>query len=172
MNINKMQTTHPYKNKSNNMESLSLAHAKEILTDYLETSDLRKTPERYAVLKAIYSFEGHFKIEELGKMLEENNFRVSRATLYNTMKLFLQLRLVMQHRVQGKTWYEAKTSQSNHCHQICTVCGKVTEIELPEVIAALNRAKLSRFRKDGFALYIYGTCSSCQAKITRRKNMK
>ena len=144
-----------------------------ILDNYLEMNNHRKTPERYAILRAVYNMVGHFTIDELGvKLAEEDKFPVSRATLYNTLNLFLELRLVIRHRFQGTTKYEAYRSGSNHCHQICTVCGKVTEIEAPEVAEAIEEMHLKRFRKDGFTLYIYGICSICQGAITRKSKKK
>ena len=148
------------------------AKVREILDNYLECNHHRKTPERYAILDAVYSIGGHFTLEELGDLLVRRNFRVSRATLYNTMHLFIELRLVMRHSLVDGTKYEACYSNENHVHQVCTVCGKVTEINAPLVTQAINETKLSRFRKDTFALYIYGVCSSCQAKITRKRNVK
>lgn len=140
-----------------------------ILDSYLEMNDHRKTPERYAILRAVYNTEGHFTIDELGERLaEEYKFPVSRATLYNTLNLFLELRLVIRHRFQGTTKYESCYADNNHCHQICTVCGKVSEVHAPEVANAIDEMRLKRFRKDGFSLYIYGICSTCQAAITRK----
>ena len=142
---------------------------KKVLDEYLEVNHHRKTPERYAILEAVYSLPGHFTLEELGAHLEKNNFRVSRATLYNAMRLFLELRLVVRHRLQDGTKYEASYANSNHSHQICTLCGKVTEVKSPQINQAINDMHLKRFRKDGFTLYIYGICSTCQAKLTRMK---
>lgn len=148
-----------------------LEAVRHILDSYLEVNNHRKTVERYEILKAVYSIEGHFTIEELGELLaEEYKFPVSRATLYNTLRLFLELRLVIRHRFQGTTKYEACFADDSHCHQICTVCGKVTEVRAPEISDAINMLHLKRFRKDGFTLYIYGICSTCQAKITRKSN--
>ncbi len=143
---------------------------RQILTDYLDLNNHRKTPERYAILEAVCNTEGHFTLEELGdKLNEEYNFPVSRATLYNTLKLFLELRLVIRHRFQGTTRYESCYANNSHSHQVCTMCGKVTEVKSPEVTKVINELHLKRFRKDGFALYIYGICSSCQAQLTRQR---
>lgn len=140
------------------------------LDDYLETNNLRKTPERYAILDAVFSLRGHFSMEELGEYLTTNNFRVSRATLYNNLRLFKKLRFVVCHRLQNGTRYESCSDDKEHCHQICTVCGSVTEFNSSELIEIVNNLKLKRFKKDGFSLYIYGICSKCQAQITRRKS--
>ena len=142
---------------------------RNILTNYLELNNHRKTPERYAILDAVYSINGHFTLEELGgKLNEERNFPVSRATLYNTLKLFMELRLVIRHRFQGTTKYEACYDNNSHSHQICTMCGKVTELKSVKIAKVIDSVRLRRFRKDGFTLYIYGICSTCQAKMTRQ----
>lgn len=141
---------------------------KQILTSYLELNKLRKTPERFTILNAVYSISGHFTLDELGeKLIKEYNFPVSRATLYNTLKLFMELRLVVRHRVQSTTRYEACYDNNSHSHQVCTICGKVTELKSPLLIEAVQNVRTKRFRKDGFSLYIYGVCSTCQAKMTR-----
>ena len=156
---------------TNEKKDGTLKAVEHILDSYLEMNNHRKTPERYAILKAVYSIDGHFTLDELGaKLKEEYRFLVSRATLYNTINLFMELRLVIRHRFQGSTKYEACYADNSHCHQICTVCGKVTEIKSPEIAQAIEAMKLKRFRKDGFSLYIYGICSTCQAAITRQKN--
>lgn len=146
---------------------------RQILNNYLQLNNRRKTPERYAILDAVYDINGHFTLEELSeKLTEENKFPVSRATLYNTLKLFMELRLVIRHRFQGQTKYEACYDNNSHSHQICTVCGKVTEIKSPQISETISNMRLKRFRKDGYSLYIYGICSTCQARITRTKTKK
>lgn len=150
-------------------ESVRLA-VERILDNYLATNKHRKTPERYTILNAVYSIDGHFTLDELGeKLAVDYKFPVSRATLYNTLNLFMELRLVIRHRFQGSTKYEACYEGESHCHQICTVCGKVTEVKSPEVTATIDQMHLKRFRKDGYTLYIYGICSTCQGVLTRQR---
>lgn len=149
------------------------ATVKNILTSYLELNRHRKTPERFTILDAVYSMTGHFSLKELGdKLAGEYNFPVSRATLYNTLRLLIELRLVVRHRFQSTTKYEACYDNNSHCHQICTMCGKVTEVKSQGVIDAINDMPTRRFHKDGFTLYVYGICSSCQAKQRRRSIKK
>lgn len=159
--------------KTNERKDSVLQAVEGILDHYLETNKHRKTPERYAILRAVYATPGHFTLDELGeKLAEEYKFPVSRATLYNTLNLFMELRLVIRHRFQGTTKYEACYADNSHCHQICTMCGKVTEVRAPEITEAIDQMHLKRFRKDGYTLYIYGICSTCQASITRQKKNK
>lgn len=151
------------------MDDIILQRARLALTNYLEENKCRKTPERYAILEAICDMDGHFTLEELGKKMEKDFFRVSRATLYNSIHLFMKLRLVVRHDFQQQVKYEACIQNDNHCHQICTVCGKVNEINSTFFADAVDNIKLKRFHKVGFSLYIYGVCSICQAKITRKR---
>lgn len=142
---------------------------KNILTNYLELNKHRKTQERFTILDAVYSMDGHFTLEELGdKLTNDYNFPVSRATLYNTLKLLIELRLVVRHRFQTTTKYEACYDNNSHSHQICTMCGIVTEVKSAQLTEAINNLHTKRFRKDGFTLYVYGICSTCQAKLTRQ----
>ena len=82
-----------------------------ILDNYLEMNNHRKTPERYAILRAVYSMDGHFTLEELGAELNETyKFPVSRATLYNTLNLFMELRLVIRPFRDGKEVHRVKVA--------------------------------------------------------------
>ena len=146
---------------------------KVILANYLELNRNRKTPERFTILDAVYSINGHFTLDELSeKLVSEYNFPVSRATLYNTLKLFIELRLVIRHRLQSTTKYEACYDNNSHSHQVCTMCGQVTEIKSQELTEVINSLHTKRFRKDGYSLYIYGICSNCQAKMTRKAKLE
>lgn len=138
--------------------------ARDILTRSLERKKSRKTPERYAILDAVYSMDGIFTLEELNDKLALLSFQVSRATLYNTLRLLVELRLVIRHRFQMGTRYEACLSSHGHCHQICTVCGKVTDVDMPEVSAVLDAAKFKRFRSECYSLYVYGMCTACSLR--------
>lgn len=142
---------------------------RQLLTNYLEANHCRKTPERYAVLDAAYSMGAYFTMDELVEKLEELDFAVSRATLYNSIRLFVKFRLVIRHRFQGGTKYEACCANESHCHQVCTICGKVTEIDVPHITKAISDVKLKRFRTDCYTLYIYGLCSSCQTRLSKSK---
>lgn len=148
----------------------SKVKARTLLDNYLEMNNHRRTPERYAILDAVVDMPGHFTLDELGtKLSEELRFPVSRATLYNTLNLFIKLRIVIRHHLASTTSYEFCQPDGCNVHQVCTNCGKVTEVRSQDVDEAIGRLHLKRFKRDGYAVYIYGICSTCQAKITRKR---
>lgn len=154
------------------MEANLLEKVHAVLDCYLENNNHRKTPERYAVLDAVYQMQYYFSLEELGQKLEGRNFRVSRATLYNTLKLFMQLRLVIKHYSIDGVRYEACYDNKDHIRQMCTVCGKTQELNSPDIVKLVDEIKYRRFHKSGFSLYVYGICSTCQRKISLNDKKK
>lgn len=142
-----------------------------ILTEYLEKNGHRKTPERYAILDTIYSIKGHFEIEQLYcYMAEQEKFRVSRATVYNTIDLLLDAGLVIKHQFGNTSQYERSYNNETHHHMICTECGKVTEFEDEALMNAITGKKFKGFHMMHYSLYVYGLCSKCMRKKKQTKN--
>lgn len=102
--------------------------ARAALTKYIEENNCRKTTERFALLDAMYDIDGLFTIEELAERMAVQNFHVSRATLYNSLNLFVKLCLVVKHRFQTETKYEACCDTSNHCCQTCTIVARLQRL--------------------------------------------
>ena len=148
-------------------------------TAYLTLHKHRKTPERYAVLDHIYSIKGHFDMESLLNSMLESNFRVSRATLYNTMELLLCCNLVVRHQFGANVaQYERAYGNENHDHLICQRCGKIKEYKNNNPAFTTSQKKyLQRFQISYYSMYIYGICSKCIAahktedrKLKKSKN--
>lgn len=142
---------------------------RQIFTEYLKLNGHRKTPERFAILDTIYSIDGHFDMEMLYSfMADREKFRVSRATLYNTIILLMDARLVIKHQFGNTSQYEKSYNRDTHHHQICTQCGRVTEFQNEDLQHAIEHTKLVRFNLTHYSLYLYGVCGRC-ARLNRKK---
>ncbi len=105
----------------------------KVLEDYLEESKQRKTPERFAILKEIYAYDTHFDIDSIYKKMKEKKYRVSRATLYNTLELFLDCDLVRKHQFgQNQALYEKSYFNKQHDHIVLDT-GEVIEFCDPRI---------------------------------------
>lgn len=143
---------------------------KQIFTEYLSTNGHRKTPERFAILDTIYSIDGHFDIDMLyGLMVNQEKFRVSRATLYNTIILLMDAKLVIKHLFGNSSQYEKSFNIETHHHLICTQCGKVSEFQNEALKNAIANTRLTKFQMSHYSLYIYGICSKCAWAKKRKK---
>jgi len=134
-------------------------NAVEIYEKYIEANGQRKTPERIAILREIYSLKGHFDVESLFNRMKDKNYMVSRATIYNTIEHLLLCNLVRKHQFGGnQASYESSLDSNQHDHVILTDSGEVLEFCDPriETIKATIE-EVFGVNVTGHSLYFYAT---------------
>lgn len=145
--------------------------AVETLNGHLERLRLRKTPERYEILRRALEMPGHFSPFELHRLMEREGFHVSRSTIYNTLELLCDCGLLWRQLLSSREARYERAGHS-HCHLVCSRCGSVTEVEDSDLDKTLSGLNLSGFRPAYLTAVIHGICPSClsQARASGQLN--
>lgn len=141
---------------------------KEVLKQYLKDKNFRNTPERYTILEEIYNLDDHFNVDDLYLLMINKKYHVSKATIYNTIEIFLDAGLIRKHQFGEKnsisSSYEKSYFDKQHDHLI--IYKKDSDKEIEQIIEfcdpriqGIKDAIENAFgvEIDSHSLYLYGT---------------
>lgn len=103
----------------------------ERLNAHIKKKGLRNTPQRNVIVEEIFSKDEHFTADELWERVRKTNSGASRATVYRTISLLVEARLLHEIDLgeEVKTYDPNFLDRPAHNHLICVDCGKVLEFE-------------------------------------------
>ena len=151
---------------------LAVAHSPEDkFREFLEIRSEKLTEPRRVLVRHIFDTHKHFDADELVLDLQNAGRRVSRATVYRTLRLLVEAGLLRELRLTNRTAYEHDYGYPSHDHLHCTDCNKVVEFRNDEIRKLRESISLEHgFRADGHRFVVTGLCPDCiRAKSPRRR---
>lgn len=139
-------------------ENENLAIVREVLERHLDKKGLRRTAERYVILEELYAHDEHMDVDTLHFKMRLNNYRISKATIYNNLDLLIEANLIRKHQFgKGKAHYEKCYFRGQHDHVILTDTGDIIEFCDPR-IQHIKKTIEDTFgvRVSKHTLYFYG----------------
>lgn len=130
---------------------------------HLHKKHLKMTSPRREILEKVGIFHDHFDADGLFTELRASGSTVSRATVYRTLELLDEAKLVRKTNFfDQKAFYEFSFGHEHHDHLICMTCGEIIEFHDP----IIEKRQDAIVKEHGFHISchshkIYGTCPAC-----------
>lgn len=141
--------------------------------DFIQRRGLKTTRQRSTIVRTFFQMRGHISVEELLREVKKANPKIGYATVYRTLHLLVESRLVEERRFgDGLARYEGRSEVEHHDHMICTECGQISEFFNPELEALQEKlADQHEFKIFRHRLELYGVCKN-SAECQNRKKRK
>lgn len=138
---------------------------KRVFNAYAAKQGLRSTRQRDVILDIFLSTHEHLSVEELYLKVKASHPGVGQATVYRTLKLFVDAGLAREMTLpDGQTRYEHQLAGEHHDHLICTRCNRIIEFE-DATIEQLQQEIAQRhgFLLTGHKMQLCGICPACSS---------
>jgi Fur family iron response transcriptional regulator len=107
-------------------------YTRENLTETLRIRGINPTHQRIEIAFALFSRQEHLSAEQVLAIVNERYLEVSKATVYNTLNLFVEKGLIREVIVDpSRVFYDPNTEAHYHLYDIET--GRLTDISASEV---------------------------------------
>ena len=134
---------------------------KEKVLEKLKQRDRQITQERKYFIDLCAQAGGHFTAADLLELDKQNSDKLSRATVYNSLKVFLEIGFLRRlSDLDSTDYYEIR--RSLHPHANCRQCGRVIDIpvDLMEIVESWDLP----FQLERISMSIEGLCERCYSK--------
>jgi Fur family ferric uptake transcriptional regulator len=143
----------------------------ERFEEYLQSRGKRVTQQRRILVNHVFARHQHFDADDLIDDLSRlrSSRRVSRPTVYRTLRELVDAGLLRQMTLGGRAVYEHDYGYPQHDHLHCQQCNRLIEFRSEEIQRLRDAvAREHHFRVNGHRLIITGICQRC-ARAQRRK---
>jgi len=131
----------------------------------------RFTTQQRDMVQYIFKKHNHFDADELIDEMKQENFRVSRPTVYRTLKKLVDAGLLRKINLGPRTVYEHDYGYAQHDHLYCEQCGSMIEFQDTQIEDLMHEVcQKHQFQFLGHSFIIRGVCAACnRARMTKRR---
>ncbi len=158
MDLRPIQNEAPRQDPSSVNEFEAMAPLCAVFRRYLKSQNLKYTPERADILNTIIEEDDVFEVEELMLEIRRLGHRVSKATVYRTIKLLQEAGIITQALFDSKqSHYQLIYGKMPRDYIVCMKTGEHVQFTDPELIDLRNRICEKRgWDPVGHRFQIYG----------------
>lgn len=141
-----------------------MSHYKLHYEDVLREAGHRVTNQRVLILDAVCEGDGHTTVGQIYARTRSKDRSIDRSTIYRTLKLFVELGLVVSADTgAGELVYEISKPKQHH-HLVCRQCGKEQEVGQQVMQAMFEQVQREyQFQVDTDHMILFGLCSNCRS---------
>ena len=109
-----------------------MPYTRENLAGLLRRHGINPTHQRIEIAHALFSRGMHLSADQVLAQVNGRHSETSKATVYNTLKLFLEKQLIREVIVDpNKVFYDPNTQRHHHFYNVDT--GELTDIRADEI---------------------------------------
>jgi Fur family peroxide stress response transcriptional regulator len=136
----------------------------EQIVSSLRDEGFRITPQRMTIVDYLLKTEDHPSAEMIHKIVTKRYPMVSLSTVYKTLELLKEKKLVNEIDVDGEARFDAHTDE--HINLVCMNCGKIEDVDddsLKEI--QIKAARKSKYLILKCSFELSGYCNDCKSKF-------
>lgn len=128
------------------------------IEEYLKENGVKPSYQRIKIFEYLIKNKNHPKVETIFQELEQEIPTLSKTTVYNTLKLFLEKGIVQPILIEeNEVRYDADIT--THAHFKCEKCGEVYDFRVN--LTQLKIEGLEEFQVKESHIYFKGICKKC-----------
>lgn len=107
-------------------------YTRDNMADLLRSHDINPTHQRIEIAHALFSRQQHLSADQVMAIVNTRHSETSKATVYNTLNLFLEKRLIREVIVDpNKVFYDPNTRPHHHLYEVDS--GKLSDIDAEQI---------------------------------------
>ena len=123
----------------------------------LQRHHIKPSYTRLAIFRYLQKHKTHPTVDNIYKTLSKELPTLSKMTVYNSLKLFIEQNLVKELVLENQKHYDLIAKP--HAHFKCDVCDTIYDIEIAP--PSLDDKYKEDYKVDGAQLLYHGTCKQC-----------